>query len=398
MRKLWLMWLWSTLAFGQAGVIANTALSSKTPTYPGAQVRVCPLTSTGIPCTPTSPIFQDQAESQPLGNPMSADQYGNYSFFAAPGFYTLQITPPGQSSPYFIYIAEIPSDPFNPTFNTVTLTGPITQVGQATSKSYVDSLFASIPVPFYQRITGSTGGIIQRSTFNFSAAFNVSDTGTATSIDAKRTGSGLFLVSSLAAPSLTVGCAQYDTLGNLGNTSVPCLTGNFLTSFQGRATAAAALTLGDVTGVLGYTPANVNGSNATGTWPIAISGNSGTTTRLATAGTPCTGTLKPSGVDVSGNSIGCTAPITTVDQNFAVTGCTPGTSTDSTCSGTITLPASFADTTYFPQLQVSESSGAFLFAVVTGALGVNTIPYTITCTFNCSVINAPTIYVWARHN
>lgn len=39
----------------------------------------------------------------------------------------------------------------------------------------------------------------------------------------------------------------------------------------------------DVTTALGYTPANINGSNATGTWGISISGNASTATTATSA-------------------------------------------------------------------------------------------------------------------
>ena len=50
-----------------------------------------------------------------------------------------------------------------------------------------------------------------------------------------------------------------------------------VSSFNTR-TGAVTLSSSDVTGALTYTPANINGSNATGTWPISISGTAATAT------------------------------------------------------------------------------------------------------------------------
>lgn len=47
---------------------------------------------------------------------------------------------------------------------------------------------------------------------------------------------------------------------------------------KGRATAGTSLSSGDVTGALGYTPPQPNGTGASGTWGINISGNSATAT------------------------------------------------------------------------------------------------------------------------
>lgn len=78
--------------------------------------------------------------------------------------------------------------------------------------------------------------------------------------------------------------------------------------------------------------------------------------------------------------------------------CTPPTSTDSNCTGTITLPSSMGDANYSPTFGLTESSGAFLSITITGSITATTIPYVLSCTFNCSVVNQPVIHVIAAHH
>lgn len=85
-------------------------------------------------------------------------------------------------------------------------------------------------------------------------------------------------------------------------------------------------------------------------------------------------------------------------QSFQVSGCVPANSTDSNCTGSISIPTTMPSSTYQVYLQVNSPDGAFLNAIVTGSLTTATIPYTITCTFNCSTITSDTIYVLAYHN
>ncbi len=86
------------------------------------------------------------------------------------------------------------------------------------------------------------------------------------------------------------------------------------------------------------------------------------------------------------------------DQYFAFTGCAPGASTDAGCSGTVTLPTAMTDASYFPMLSINSVNGAFLAVSVSGSLTATTFPYTVTCTYNCATIVAPTIYVHAHHD
>jgi hypothetical protein len=72
---------------------------------PGASARVtiCPVTASGIPCTPKSQIFSDYMLTNQLSNPISTDQYGNYKVFVTAGLYTVQIQLAGANQPTYIF-------------------------------------------------------------------------------------------------------------------------------------------------------------------------------------------------------------------------------------------------------------------------------------------------------
>src|ERR1700722_17331426 len=61
----------------------------------GAAVRICTSAATGQPCTPLASVYSDAGLTQALANPLSADGLGNYTFYAAPGRYEIEISGPG---------------------------------------------------------------------------------------------------------------------------------------------------------------------------------------------------------------------------------------------------------------------------------------------------------------
>ena len=83
-------------AVGQVLVapISGRALDQYGQPIPYAQIRVCSVTSTGVPCTPLASIFQDYGLTVAAANPYSADQYGNYTVYAgalpSPNLYVIQ--------------------------------------------------------------------------------------------------------------------------------------------------------------------------------------------------------------------------------------------------------------------------------------------------------------------
>lgn len=78
--------------------------------------------------------------------------------------------------------------------------------------------------------------------------------------------------------TITINGTAYDLSANRSWTIA-----SGVTSFNTR-TGAITLTSGDVTGALGYTPVQPNGTGASGTWGISISGNAATATSATTAG------------------------------------------------------------------------------------------------------------------
>src|SRR5579863_4603326 len=90
----------------------------------GATVRVCTSAATGQPCAPLTQIYSDAALTQALANPISTDGLGNYTFYAAPGRYEIEISGPSIVTKQLPNVI-LPNDPSSPTFATVTTTSGI---------------------------------------------------------------------------------------------------------------------------------------------------------------------------------------------------------------------------------------------------------------------------------
>jgi hypothetical protein len=73
--------------------VQNSVLNGVSRPVPGAKVAVLtqPATTSTQPGSPLASIFLDPAGTQPATNPVLTDGLGNYSFYVAPGVYTLQI-------------------------------------------------------------------------------------------------------------------------------------------------------------------------------------------------------------------------------------------------------------------------------------------------------------------
>jgi hypothetical protein len=90
----------------------------------GATVRVCAMPASGQPCTPLALIYSDPRLTQALANPTNTDGMGNYSFYAAPGKYEIEISGPGITTKQLPNVI-LPSDPSSPTFSSISSTGGI---------------------------------------------------------------------------------------------------------------------------------------------------------------------------------------------------------------------------------------------------------------------------------
>lgn len=90
----------------------------------GATVRICQADATGEPCSPLASIYSDEALTKPLANPLSTDGMGNYTFYAVPGRYMIEISGPGITTKQIPDVI-LPSDPSAPTFTSLTTTSGI---------------------------------------------------------------------------------------------------------------------------------------------------------------------------------------------------------------------------------------------------------------------------------
>src|SRR5208283_2234063 len=80
--------------------------------------------ASGQPCTPLANIYSDPLLTQALANPTATDGMGNYSFYAAPGKYEIEISGPGITTKQLPNVI-LPSDPSSPTFSSISSTGGI---------------------------------------------------------------------------------------------------------------------------------------------------------------------------------------------------------------------------------------------------------------------------------
>jgi hypothetical protein len=155
----------SSISRAQGGAISGQALQPPPPNGTGgvapfATVRVCGYTGTiGVPCLNLSSLYSDQALTQSLGNPISADQYGNWFAFVAQGNYLVQTTPiNGSTVVYSIYVfsngsasvssigLNVPSALFS-----ITPTSPIT-----TSGTFNVTLLNQSPQTIFANCTNSS--------------------------------------------------------------------------------------------------------------------------------------------------------------------------------------------------------------------------------------------------
>jgi hypothetical protein len=103
----------------------------------GATVRVCTMPATGQPCTPLALIYSDVGMTQALANPTTTDGLGNYSFYAAPGQYEIEISGPSITDKQIPNVI-LPNDPSSPTFSgavsafSLSLGGNLTVSGNTT--------------------------------------------------------------------------------------------------------------------------------------------------------------------------------------------------------------------------------------------------------------------------
>jgi hypothetical protein len=130
-----------------------------------------------------------------------------------------------------------------------------------------------------------------------------------------------------------------------------------------------------------------------------ISSNAATASALAASPSNCSANNATTGIAANGTAQGCFAPLlaskTIVMVNTSV--CTPTTSTDANCTGSITLSGGgYADSAYAALLQVTSSAAASIGIVVTSKTAT-TISYSVYCTFNCGSYGTVQADVFTYH-
>lgn len=197
----------------------------------------------------------------------------------------------------------------------------------------------------------------------------------------------------------------YQVNGAAPNNDYLCGNGSFFIPSASPCTAAATVFYQSMHNPPGTTLPSEPVLTFTSRFLLTDNPGLSTLVDLANSGvTPGTYTFPASvTVDIYGHITAiANGPTPVVVQSFSVSGCATAGTTDSNCTGTITLPVAMADNNYTPALTInataSSGAGPFLSLEVAGALTATTIPYNITCTFGCTVSTANTIYVIARHN
>lgn len=130
-------------AYAQGSRKDDIVLNAQGRPMAGAAVRVCTSAATGQPCTPLALVYSDPGLTQALANPLSSDGLGNYTFYAAPGRYEIEISGPSITTKQLPNVI-LPNDPSSPTFTTVTTTSGISAFSLALSGSLTVSGSAAV--------------------------------------------------------------------------------------------------------------------------------------------------------------------------------------------------------------------------------------------------------------
>ncbi len=102
---------WAATTRAQGSRKDDVVFNSRGQPMAGASVRVCAASAgTTSPCSPLASIYSDNALTQALANPISTDGLGNYSFYAAPGRYVIEIAGPAITTRQ-VRDVILPSDP-----------------------------------------------------------------------------------------------------------------------------------------------------------------------------------------------------------------------------------------------------------------------------------------------
>lgn len=212
---------------------------------PNAIVKVCTGTYAGVACnTQTALVYSDEAMTHQLTPYVTADAYGNFYFWAAPGtyYYTVTGTVSG-STVTGTYQAQLPANISGSTLTATTInaiTGfqvngaaALNHVLLGNGTDYVDSasipasIITGLPGSYYQTVQAQGTSEPQESKLNFAdSAFLLSDSSLngQTNVNLNRTGTGSYVVTSTAANNTSTDLAKYDGTGDL--TPGPAVSGS----------------------------------------------------------------------------------------------------------------------------------------------------------------------------
>jgi hypothetical protein len=211
MRRLalWLMFIFiAPYAAAQGFRYAGQISDQYGRPVPSPTILVCgPEPVTGTPCTPVVQIYSDVGLTQPLTNPYSGDQYGQFSFFAAAGTYHVQVSGTG------VLATDIPY------INLGIGTGSLTSVALVAPSGFSVS---GSPV------TGAGGTLTLAMPTGWIAGSLLVGTGTNT-VGQLGIGANLScLTSNGATPSWTTSCGFYQTVEANGTALTQRYTLNFI--------------------------------------------------------------------------------------------------------------------------------------------------------------------------
>lgn len=176
------------------------------------------------------------------------------------------------------------------------------------------------------------------------------------------------------------------------NTAGPTIGGTLMT-----------LDAGGILNTNGDVYSNTAGPAGSGTFHGALAGtataatSANTAAALAVSPTNCGANTAPRGINASGAAQNCTAFVTSalVRSVNGATACTPGTSTDASCTGSVSFTA-FTDASYMAQLTASSTGGASVGVAITGKTA-SSVSYVLYCTFNCVSYGSVLVDLWAVH-
>lgn len=419
-----------------------------------ANVYVCAAgSSTRTPCSPLATIYSDYNLTTPIANPTQTDSMGDANFYVGttsfPNIYVVQASPDGTN--YYTWLFNGPAC----SLSGCTVSGTVTaQTFNATVSPYYEvngsqlastNLADSSNLARINAANTFTGSPQTAPIFNATTQFNVNGSQIAAANLANGvTGSGLIVL--YTSPTLitpNIGVASGTSLALSGNETVGGTMGvtgkatapvfNGTTGFQANGAAPLNHVLvGNGTYYVdsatipsaalpnfNYQTVALNGTGQTqrptlnfNTYFTATDSSSPaeTTIGLLTAGTDgrvltagSAGTLNyfacgDNNGGVQWSSTACASGSGTQNDQYFVWSPTCGlsASTDSACTGTITIPTPEADTNFFVNMTVN-TGGAYIYASQNGAQGTSTIPYLATCTYGCNNPLNYTITVHVHH-